>query len=89
MDLSLIPIGAYAPRWFMKYHHCNVEEAIQIHQDIKSRKSIAMHWGTFQLTDEPMDEPVSLLKSLVKKKEMSRSEFIVMQHGETQQIKTL
>ena len=89
MDLSLIPIGAYAPRWFMKYHHCNVEEAIQIHQDIKSRKSIAMHWGTFQLTDEPMDEPVSLLKSLVKKKEMYRSEFIVMQHGETQQIKTL
>ena len=73
----------------MKYHHCNVEEAIQIHQDIKSRKSIAMHWGTFQLTDEPMDEPVSLLKSLVKKKEMSRSEFIAMQHGETQQIKTL
>ena len=72
---------------------CNIitiEDPIEfIHQDIKSRKSIAMHWGTFQLTDEPMDEPVSLLKSLVKKKEMSRSEFIVMQHGETQQIKTL
>ena len=86
MDLSLLPIGAYAPRWFMKDHHCNVEEAIQIHKDIQSKKSIAMHWGTFQLTDEPMDEPPKLLKSLSSENNLSSEEFIVMQHGETKII---
>ena len=83
MDLSMIPIGAYAPRWFMKDHHCNVEEAIQIHKDLKSKKSIAMHWGTFQLTDEPMDEPVKLLKKLTIENNFLPDEFIAMTHGES------
>ena len=83
MDLSLIPIGAYAPRWFMKDHHCNVEEAIQIHIDLKSKKSIAMHWGTFQLTDEPMDEPIKLLKKLTAEKKLLSDEFIAITHGES------
>ena len=83
MDLSLIPIGAYAPRWFMKDHHCNVEEAIQIHKDLKSKKSIAMHWGTFQLTDEPMDEPPKLLEKLTVQKNLLPDEFTVMIHGES------
>ena len=83
MDLSLIPIGAYAPRWFMKNHHCNVEEAIQIHKDLKSKSSIAMHWGTFQLTDEPMEEPPQLLKSLSLEKNLHSDEFVSMKHGET------
>ena len=47
MDVSLIPIGAYAPRWFMKDMHCHPEEAVQIHLDVNSQKSIGMHWGTF------------------------------------------
>ena len=86
MDLSLIPIGAYAPRWFMKDHHCNVEEAIQIHKDLKSKKSIAMHWGTFQLTDEPMDEPIKLLKKLTVKENFTSDEFVTMTHGESKII---
>ena len=85
MDLASIPIGAYAPRWFMKDSHCDVEEAIQIHQDIKSKKSIAMHWGTFQLTDEPMDEPIQLLNKFTKKNNLSKK-FIALQHGETIKI---
>ena len=56
-DLSAIPIGAYEPRWFMKTHHMNPEEALQVHIDIRSKKSVAIHWGTFILTDEPLDEP--------------------------------
>ena len=83
MDLSMIPIGAYAPRWFMKDHHCNVEESIQIHKDLKSKKSIAMHWGTFQLTDEPMDEPVQILKKLTIEHNFLPDEFIAMTHGES------
>ena len=86
MDLSLIPIGAYAPRWFMKDHHCNVEEAIQIHKDLKSKKSIAMHWGTFQLTDEPMDEPPKLLEKFSIEKNLLKDEFMIMQHGESKII---
>ena len=86
MDLSLIPIGAYAPRWFMKDHHCNVEEAIQIHKDLNSKKSIAMHWGTFQLTDEPMDEPIKLLKKLTVKENLKSDEFVTMTHGESKII---
>ena len=85
-DLSTIPIGAYAPRWFMKDTHCNVEEAIQIHKDIKSKKSIAMHWGTFQLTDEPMDEPINLLQALLEKLNLRKDEFTYMTHGETRKI---
>ena len=86
MDLSLLPIGAYAPRWFMKDHHCNVEEAIQIHKDIQSKRSVAMHWGTFQLTDEPMDEPPQLLQALSSENNLPSDEFITMQHGETKII---
>jgi L-ascorbate metabolism protein UlaG (beta-lactamase superfamily) len=86
MDLSLIPIGAYAPRWFMKDHHCNVEEAIQIHKDIKSKHSVAMHWGTFQLTDEPMKEPTELLKFLSTEMNLLKGEFVAMQHGESKII---
>ena len=85
MDLASIPIGAYAPRWFMKDSHCNVEEAIQIHKNIKSKKSIAMHWGTFQLTYEPMDEPVQLLRKFTKELNYPYP-FIALQHGETIKI---
>ena len=87
MDLASIPIGAYEPRWFMKDSHCNVEEAIQIHKDIKSKKSIAMHWGTFQLTDEPMDEPIQLLSKFTKNLN-DPNNFTALMHGQTIKIRS-
>ena len=66
----------------MKDSHCNVEEAIQIHKDVKSKKSIAMHWGTFQLTDEP----IKLLKDLTKQFKLNKDEFSYMTHGQTRKI---
>ena len=45
MDICLIPIGAYAPRWFMQDMHVNPDEAVQTHQDVQSRFSLGMHWG--------------------------------------------
>jgi len=60
-DLAMIPIGAYEPRWFMREQHCNPAEAVQIHCDLRARKSVAMHWGTFQLTDEGRDAPPQAL----------------------------
>ena len=84
MDLSLIPIGAYAPRWFMKDMHCNPEEAVQIHLDVKSKKSIGMHWGTFlNLTDEPLVEPPIKLREAVKNAKLEKGSFITLKHGET------
>ena len=83
MDLSLIPIGAYEPRWFMKEVHVNPEEAVRIHNDVNSSISVGMHWGTFQLTDEPMDEPPIRLKGARKSAGINEFQFFVMQHGET------
>lgn len=82
-DLSAIPIGAYAPRWFMKRHHMTPEEAVQVHLDTGSRKSVAIHWGTFNLTDEPMEEPPRRLKEAIQAKALSPDEFLVLKHGET------
>ncbi len=57
VDLALVPIGAYDPRWFMKSSHMNPEEALQAVKDVGASRAIGMHWGTFSLTDEPMAEP--------------------------------
>jgi L-ascorbate metabolism protein UlaG (beta-lactamase superfamily) len=62
-DLALIPIGAYEPRWFMRAAHMDPEEAVRVHRDVGARRSIAMHWGTFQLTDEAREEPVRRLEA--------------------------
>jgi L-ascorbate metabolism protein UlaG (beta-lactamase superfamily) len=56
-DLAMIPIGAYAPRWFMKEQHCDPAEAVQIHRELGAQLSLGMHWGTFPLTDEGFAEP--------------------------------
>jgi len=82
-DLALLPIGAYEPRWFMKSYHVNPEEAVKIHQDINSEYSVAMHWGTFILTDEPLDEPPQKLDVALKKFNIDNSAFEVYEHGET------
>lgn len=83
IDLALLPIGAYDPRWFMSPVHVAPEEAVQIHLDIGARQSIAMHWGTFVLTDEPMDEPPRRLRQVLEEKGVREQAFRVMQHGQT------
>jgi L-ascorbate metabolism protein UlaG (beta-lactamase superfamily) len=82
-DLALLPIGAYEPRWFMKNHHINPEEAVKAHKDLRARKSVAMHWGTFPLTDEPLDEPPRRLKAALTNQDLSDEDFLVLMHGET------
>ncbi len=62
-DLALIPIGAYEPRWFMSDAHMNPAEAVRVHREVGARRSLAMHWGCFQLTDEGRDDPVRALEA--------------------------
>ena len=60
-DFAAIPIGAYEPRWFMKDFHINPDEAVQIHLDVLSKRSVGIHYGTFILTTEPIDDPIKKL----------------------------
>ncbi len=82
-DLAMIPIGAYAPRWFMKEQHCDPSEAVQIHRDLGARVSIGMHWGTFPLTDEGFDEPPRELARALATAGLAPSEFLALNSGET------
>lgn len=83
MDYSILPVGAYDPRSFMRPVHVDPEEAVRIHQDVNSRLSLAMHWGTFRLTLEPLDEPPRRLAAAVKAAGLSPDCFRVLQHGQT------
>ena len=83
IDLALIPIGAYEPRWFMSDQHVNPDEAIRIHRDIKARRSVGIHWGTFLLTDEPLDQPLTDLATARAKAGIGAEEFLTLRHGQT------
>jgi L-ascorbate metabolism protein UlaG (beta-lactamase superfamily) len=74
-DLALIPIGAYAPRWFMSAQHTNPEEAVQILEDLEAASAVGIHWGVFQLTDEPRDEPPELLLEALARRGVAEQLF--------------
>lgn len=82
-DVSLLPIGAYEPRWFMRGQHMNPEDAVMAHLDLKSRLSIGTHFGTFQLTDEGIDQPVQDLQKALRERGLSFEEFPAPGPGET------
>ncbi len=86
-ELAVIPIGAYEPRWFMKYSHVNPEEAVQIHQEINSKFSIGSHFGTVQLTDEGIDEPAERLMKAREAAGLPESGFIVPEFGKTYTVR--
>jgi L-ascorbate metabolism protein UlaG (beta-lactamase superfamily) len=81
--VSLIPIGAYEPRWFMSAAHMNPDEAVRAHLDLGSPLSVAMHFGCFQLTDEAIDEPVRALAEARIRHGVAESAFRVLRPGET------
>jgi len=82
-DLAMLPIGGYAPRWFMASQHINPQEAVQIHLDLGARRSVGLHWGTFELTDESLDEPPIQLALARKALRLADEAFFVMAIGET------
>lgn len=88
-DLAAIPIGGYAPKRLMSAAHVSPEDAVQIHRDVRSRHSVAIHWGTFaELTDEPIDEPPKRLRQALVDAQLPEDVFSVYQHGETRTLAT-
>jgi L-ascorbate metabolism protein UlaG (beta-lactamase superfamily) len=83
IDVALLPIGAYEPRWFMGVQHMNPAEAVQAHLDLASRFSIATHFGCFRLTDEGIDEPVHDLAEALKRNGVGTDRFAVPVPGKT------
>jgi L-ascorbate metabolism protein UlaG (beta-lactamase superfamily) len=83
IDLALLPIGAYEPRWFMKAHHMNPAEAVQAHLDLKAVKSMGIHFGTFRLTDEGPHQPVLDLQQALLEKKIPREEFLALSPGKS------
>jgi N-acyl-phosphatidylethanolamine-hydrolysing phospholipase D len=82
-DLALLPIGAYEPRWFMSNQHVNVPEALRIHADVGAKRSLGIHWGTFALTDEPLDEPPRELARLREAAGLPADDFRTLPIGGT------
>jgi L-ascorbate metabolism protein UlaG (beta-lactamase superfamily) len=82
-DLALLGIGAYEPRWFMQPMHMNPAEAVRAHRDLGSRQSIGMHFGTFQLSAEAIDQPQADLRRALIESGLAESEFITLHEGET------
>ena len=86
IDLALLPIGAYEPRWFMQAVHMNPAEALQAHLDLEASESIAMHFGTFQLTTEGIDEPVRALEQARLAHHVEPSAFRAIGFGESVRV---
>ncbi len=63
IEAAMLPIGAYEPRWFMRTQHIDPIEAVRAFEDLGARRFIAMHWGTFKLTDEDLLEPPEVLRA--------------------------
>ena len=80
---SRIPIGAYSPRHIMSPVHCSPSDSVLLHHDIKSKLSVGMHWGTFVLTDEPVNQPPEKLKEALVKNKRKLDEFVTINIGET------
>ncbi len=85
-DIALIPVGAYAPRWFMKEQHVDADEAVRMHLDLRSKKSLGVHWGTFELTDEPLDEPPQSLARARTKAKVADDDFFLLALGQTRKL---
>ncbi len=90
-DLALLPIGAYEPRWFMRAVHMNPEDALEAYRAIAAGSGVyppcvPIHWGTFRLTDEPMDEPPARFARLWRDAGFSETANWTLAIGETRRL---
>ena len=92
-DVAILPIGAYDPRWFMGSVHMSPEDCLDAVGQLEAGQNgqrlvmTAAHWGTFKLTDEPMDEPPARMREGWRAAGRDRKDLWIMQHGETRIIR--
>lgn len=82
IDLAIFNLGAYEPRWFMAPSHMNPFEVVQAFKEIRAKKLMVVHWGTFRLGDEPVHFPPMHLKDELKKQGLLER-LIDVEHGDT------
>jgi len=85
-DLALLPIGAYLPRWFMAPVHMSPAESAQAFLDLKAKNMLAIHWGTFDLADERMDQPPRDLIVAADSLGIARERVWIFKRGETREV---
>lgn len=83
LDAAMMPIGAYEPAWFMEHNHMNPEQACRAFLDVGARHLVPMHWGTFQLTDEPLAEPAERTRAWWRQSAPAGKEMHMVSVGET------
>lgn len=84
--LALLPIGAYEPRWFMGPVHMNPDDAVRAHRDLEAAQSLAIHFNTFQLTDEAIEQPVHDLRAALAAQGVPAMAFHVLIEGQSQAV---
>jgi L-ascorbate metabolism protein UlaG (beta-lactamase superfamily) len=86
LEAALLPIGAYDPEWFMRSQHMTPADAVQAFVDLGARRLVAMHWGTFKLTDEPLDEPPRLLREDWQRRKLPTAALAIPPIGGTLEL---
>ncbi len=86
IKLAILPIGAYEPRWFMRYQHMNPAGAVQAFRDCGAELALAHHYGTFQLTDEAIDAPVAALADALQAAGIPAAKFRALRPGEVWEL---
>ena len=84
--LALLPIGAYEPRWFMADQHMNPAESVKAFIDCGAERAIGHHYGTFQLTDEPIDAPLLALADALREAEIPAERFGTLRPGQVLEL---
>jgi N-acyl-phosphatidylethanolamine-hydrolysing phospholipase D len=85
-DVALVAVGACLPRWFMQLQHVDLPEAVQVHLDLGAKHSIGVHWGTFSLADDPLDQPIHELDAARRAKGVTEESFFIVPIGATRKF---
>lgn len=81
-DMAALPIGAYAPRWFMGPKHMDPQHSALFFTELKCHRAIPIHWGVFELADESLDEPPEILLEALEQQNISADDFCAVKIGE-------
>lgn len=86
IDVAILPIGAYEPRWFMRFNHMNPVEALQVFDTLDARHFVPMHWGAFDLSNKPLNHGVEVLRNLISEQKRDATRFHSLAPGETMRM---